>query len=78
MVCGPDGRLLLQSSDLRSIFIAATAELPGMLLSALVMDRCGRKWCWPLASTPSPAKPLHTHLESATVGLPWRSPCADL
>ncbi len=42
--CGPDGQLLLSSEDLRDIFVAATAELPGLLLSALIMDVFGRKW----------------------------------
>ena len=42
--CGPEGQLLLSSEDLRDIFVAATAELPGLLLSALIMDVFGRKW----------------------------------
>ena len=43
--CGLDGQLLLSSEDLRDIFVAATAELPGLLLSAAIMDVFGRKWC---------------------------------
>jgi hypothetical protein len=42
--CGTDGRLLLTSADLRDIFIAAAAELPGLLAAAAVMDAFGRKW----------------------------------
>ncbi len=38
------GRLRLESSSLAQIFIASTAELPGLLLAALVMDWAGRKW----------------------------------
>jgi hypothetical protein len=38
------GRLRLDSSSLAQIFIASTAELPGLLLAALVMDWAGRKW----------------------------------
>ena len=38
-------RLRLESSALAQIFIASTAELPGLLLAAMVMDIIGRKWC---------------------------------
>ncbi len=40
-----EGRLRLDSGSLAQIFIASTAELPGLLLAALVMDYAGRKWC---------------------------------
>ena len=43
-VCSADGRLVLAQRDLRDIFIASTAELPGLLIAALVMDAFGRKW----------------------------------
>jgi len=36
--------LILSQRDLRDIFIASTAELPGLLVAALVMDAFGRKW----------------------------------
>ena len=42
--CGATGRLVLSPADLRDIFVASTAELPGLLLAALVMDKLGRKW----------------------------------
>ena len=44
-VCSADGRLVLAQRDLADIFIASTAELPGLLIAALVMDVFGRKWC---------------------------------
>ncbi|CAL8465087.1 g4622 [Coccomyxa elongata] len=47
--CGASGRLILESDALRDIFVASTAELPGLLLAALVMDKFGRKW--PLAAS---------------------------
>lgn len=40
-----NGRLKLESSALAQIFIASTAELPGLLLAAMVMDLVGRKRC---------------------------------
>ena len=40
-----NGRLRLESRALAQIFIASTAELPGLLLAAMVMDLIGRKWC---------------------------------
>ncbi len=43
--CSTAGRLVVSPADLRDIFIAATAELPGLLLAAVVMDVLGRKWC---------------------------------
>ena len=42
--CGAGGKLVLAQRDLRDIFIASTAELPGLLVAALVMDPLGRKW----------------------------------
>ncbi len=42
--CSAGGRLVLSSADLRDIFVASTAELPGLLLAAAVMDGLGRKW----------------------------------
>ncbi|CAL5229494.1 g12830 [Coccomyxa viridis] len=42
--CGAGGKLILAQRDLRDIFIASTAELPGLLVAALVMDPLGRKW----------------------------------
>ncbi|KAK9821616.1 hypothetical protein WJX81_008270 [Elliptochloris bilobata] len=39
-----NGRLRLEPSALAQIFIASTAELPGLLLAAMVMDLIGRKW----------------------------------
>ncbi|EIE20417.1 MFS general substrate transporter [Coccomyxa subellipsoidea C-169] len=47
--CSTGGRLVLSSADLRDIFVASTAELPGLLLAAAVMDGLGRKW--PLAAS---------------------------
>lgn len=52
MSCAADGRLILLSSDLRDIFVAATAELPGLLTSALIMDKFGRKWCGTFTLSP--------------------------
>ena len=51
--CGASGHLVLTSDALRNIFVASTAELPGLLLAALVMDKFGRKWC---ATTLPPRK----------------------
>ncbi|CAK0787220.1 hypothetical protein CVIRNUC_010436 [Coccomyxa viridis] len=45
--CSPDGKLVLADRDLKDIFVASTAELPGLIIAALVMDVFGRKW--PLA-----------------------------
>ena len=42
--CGAGGKLILAQRDLRDIFIASTAELPGLLVAALIMDPLGRKW----------------------------------
>lgn len=42
--CSPEGKLFLAQRDLKDIFIASTAELPGLLVAALVMDVFGRKW----------------------------------
>ncbi len=50
-VCSADGRLVLAQRDLADIFIASTAELPGLLIAALVMDVFGRKWCASVLST---------------------------
>lgn len=61
--CGATGSLELSSGDLRDIFIASTAELPGLLAAALIMDSLGRKWC---ASLPGTA--LSTELFCAA---PW-------
>ena len=43
--CSTDGNLVLAERDLKDIFIASTAELPGLIIAALVMDVFGRKWC---------------------------------
>ena len=43
--CSPDGKLVLAERDLKDIFVASTAELPGLIIAALVMDAFGRKWC---------------------------------
>ena len=64
MACAADGRLILLSSDLRDVFIASTAELPGLLISALIMDKFGRKWSGTLITLPEtlvPAQPMHAH-----------------
>ena len=45
--CSTDGKLILAQRDLRDIFIASTAELPGLLAAALIMDAFGRKWYAP-------------------------------
>ena len=42
-----NGHLQLESRALAQIFIASTAELPGLLLAAMFMDIIGRKWCTP-------------------------------
>ena len=42
--CSPDGKLVLAERDLKDIFVASTAELPGLIIAALVMDVFGRKW----------------------------------
>ena len=40
-----DGVLKLSSSDLEQVFIASTAELPGLLIAALLIDVLGRTRC---------------------------------
>ena len=45
--CSADGKLILAQRDLRDIFVASTAELPGLLAAALIMDVFGRKWYGP-------------------------------
>lgn len=42
-VCGTDGVLKLSSKDLSEVFITTVAELPGLIIAALLIDTLGRK-----------------------------------
>lgn len=42
--CTPSGAPNLDSSDYLAILIASTAEAPGLLAAASLIDRKGRKW----------------------------------
>ena len=46
--CGPTGRLELSSRDLSEVFITTVAELPGLIVAALLIDTLGRKRLVPL------------------------------
>ena len=41
--CTAEGKLHIGQEDLLSIFIASTAEMPGMLFASLLVDFVGRK-----------------------------------
>lgn len=56
--CGEDKRLRLSSVEMAQVFITSTAELPGLVVAALLADVLGRKRCLPLLFPPwSPAFP---------------------
>ena len=42
-VCGSDHRLRLSNDDMRDVFVTSFAELPGLILAALLIDVIGRK-----------------------------------
>ena len=41
--CGPEGRLIISPADMKDIFVTSCAELPGLLVAALLADLLGRK-----------------------------------
>ena len=42
--CGPGGRLIISPADMRDIFVTSCAELPGLLIAAVLADSMlGRK-----------------------------------
>ena len=41
--CGPDHVLRLSSQDMSEVFITSMAELPGLLVAALLIDVLGRR-----------------------------------
>ena len=43
--CGPDHVLRLSSQDMADVFITSMAELPGLLIAAVLIDVLGRKKC---------------------------------
>lgn len=43
--CGADRKLQLSSQDMADVFVTSMAELPGLLLAALLIDVLGRRKC---------------------------------
>ena len=43
--CGPEGRLIISPADMKDIFVTSCAELPGLLVAAVLADLLGRKGC---------------------------------